>query len=539
MKKNNGFILVLFLLGIFLGAIDSGIVSPAREIIQHGFNISASSGIWMITIYTLAYAVSMPITSKLADRVGHKKVYTISIMIFAIGSLLCGLTNYFNIYPLFLAARVIQALGAGGILPIATTVIGQSFPEEKRGTALGFVGMVYGVATIIGPTLGSAIISWVGEENWGAIFLINVPIAIVILIMARGIPNTKNETEKPIDLLGSVVLAGFIGNLMYALTNLDFFNFAESFISTDFYPFLIVAIVLLPILVFVERKAKDPIINLSFFTERQMLTTMLIAFISGVGLMGMVFVPQFAENTLKISAGKGGYLVTLLAVFSGIAAPISGKLLDKKGGAFVLRIGFFSSVLGTLFLALVAAKTYSFLHVFVGLALMGIGVGFTMGAPLNYLVLNRASKENGASALATMSLVRSIGVAVSPNIMIGFIVSAGQNVVGNVTSAIMPAGMSFSTSGGSDIPKEVMQQLQAADVTNIAQRLMQFLTYVIPEDIKKFALPALEKSQDVMTNVYQSTINEGYSQMFLTTAAVATVGFLLTLFLKSKKQTTL
>ncbi len=539
MKKKNGLVLVLFLLGIFLGAIDSGIVSPAREIIQHGFNISATSGIWMITIYTLTYAVSMPITSKMADRIGHKKVYTISIAIFAIGSLLSGLTNYFDSYPLFLAARVIQALGAGGILPIATTVIGQSFPEEKRGTALGFVGMIYGVATIIGPTLGSAIISWVGQENWGAIFLINVPIALLILVLSRGIPNTQNKTDKPIDILGSVVIAGFIGSLMYALTNLDFFSLGDSLVSTNVYPFLIVAALLLPVLVKVEKNAKDPIINLAFFTEKQMLTTMMIAFISGVGLMGMVFVPQFAENTLKISAGKGGYLVTLLAVFSGIAAPISGKLLDKKGGAFVLRIGFFSSVLGTLFLALVAAKTFSFLHVFIGLALMGIGVGFTMGAPLNYLVLNRATKENGASALATMSLVRSIGVAVSPNIMIGFIVNAGQNVVGNITTAIMPAGMSLPTSGGAEVPKEIMLQLQSADVTNIAERLMQFFTYVVPEDVKKFALPALEKSQDIMTSVYQSTINEGYSQMFITTAIVATVGLLFTLLLKTKKQQSL
>lgn len=530
---------MLFLLGIFLGAIDSGIVSPAREIIQHGFNISASSGIWMITIYTLAYAVSMPITSKMADRVGHKKVYTLSIAVFAIGSLLSGLTNYFDSYPLFLIARVIQALGAGGILPIATTVIGQSFSEEKRGTALGFVGMIYGVATIIGPTLGSAIISWVGQENWGAIFLINVPIAILILILSRGIPNTQNKSDKPIDVLGSVIIAGFIGSLMYALTNLNFFSLADSFISTNVYPFLIISALLLPLLIKIEKKAKDPIINLAFFTEKQMLTTMAIAFISGVGLMGMVFVPQFAENTLRISAGKGGYLVTLLAVFSGIAAPISGKLLDKKGGAFVLRIGFLSSVMGTLFLALVAAKTYAFFHVFIGLALMGIGVGFTMGAPLNYLVLNRASKENGASALATMSLVRSVGVAISPNIMIGFIVNAGQNVVGNITAAIMPAGMQLQTTGGADVPREVLQQIQSADVTNIAERLMQFFNYVIPEDVKKYALPALEKSQDLITDVYQSTINQGYAQMFITTAIVATIGWMLTLFLKTKKQTTI
>jgi len=131
--------LVLFLLGIFMGAIDSGIVSPAREIIENGFGIDRAIGIWMITIYTLSYTISMLIVSKLSDKYGHKVVYTLSIAVFGLGSLLCGLTNFYGSFSLFLTARVIQAIGAGGIMPIANTVIGLSFPKEKRGMALGLV----------------------------------------------------------------------------------------------------------------------------------------------------------------------------------------------------------------------------------------------------------------------------------------------------------------------------------------------------------------------------------------------------------------
>lgn len=537
MKKNNTLMLILFLSGIFLGAIDSGIVSPAREVIQRGFGIDASAGIWMITIYTLMYAVSMPITSKMADRLGHKRVYVFSITVFMLGSLFCGITNYFDNYALLLVARVIQAIGAGGILPIATTVIGQSFPEEKRGTALGLVGMIYGVATIIGPTLGSALLSLAGLENWGVIFLINVPIALLILLLSRSIPNTPPAEKSPIDLLGAVLLAGFVGSLMYALTNLNFFDFQASITSLSVWPYLAIAAFIFPFLIWRELKATDPIVNIRLFSEKDMVFILAVAFITGVGLMGMVFVPQFAENTLKIPSGNGGYLVTLLAVFSGFSAPISGKLLDKKGGAFVLRIGFVSIIIGTLVLALFASKSLAWPQVILGLAFMGIGVGFTMGAPLNYLVLNKASKENGASALATMSLIRSLGVAVSPNIMIGFIINAGTHVMKNINDAIMPQGMTYSTEGANVSP-ELIKGLQNADVTNIVDRLTQFLEAVVPSNAKAYVLPAIEKSADTITLVFQKTINEGYAQMFLMTAAVSLVGLVLTLFIEKKKSVT-
>lgn len=534
MKKNNTFILILFLLGIFMGAIDTGIVSPSREIIQNGFGIAEKTGIWMITIYTLAYAVSMPITGKMADRFGHKQVYTFGIAVFGFGSLLCGLTNFIDSFSLLLVARVIQAIGAGGILPIATTVIGQSFPEEKRGTALGFVGMVYGVATIIGPTLGSFIIQIAGKENWGYIFFINFPISLAIIILSSLLPTTHSKHKSPIDFAGSFVIGGFIASLMYALTNLDFFHFLESITSVEVYLFLGIAILLLPVIVAVEKRAKDPIINLSYFKDSQMLIILTIALITGIGMMGMVFVPQFAENTLKIPSGNGGYLVTLLAVFSGFAAPISGKLLDKKGAGFVLKLGFLFNMVGALVLALWAAKAMTFLAVGLGLMFMGFGVGFTMGAPLNYLVLNRVSKEEGASSLATMSLIRSIGVAISPNIMIGFIANAGSNVFKNITEAVFPDQSQMLSATTNAIPQDVLMKIQTADVTNIAVRTEEFLKAVVPKNVQNFVIPVIQNSTDLITDTFQKTINTGYSQMFIASAVIAFVGFLFTFFVKRK-----
>ena len=250
--------LVLFLLGVFIGAIDSGIVSPAREIIQNSFGVSRELGTWMITIYTLFYAVSMPIISKMADRYGRRRVYTIAISVFGVGSLLSGLSNNYGSFSFLLIARVIQAIGAGGILPIATTAIGQSFSAEKRGTALGLVGAIYGIATIIGPTIGSALLTGFGTDHWGLIFFINLPLCLLILALGRNMADDRQATPFKLDLAGGLVTAALISSLLYGLTNLDFFHLGTSLASARVWPFLLAFVALIPLFIRVERHAADP-----------------------------------------------------------------------------------------------------------------------------------------------------------------------------------------------------------------------------------------------------------------------------------------
>lgn len=538
-QKSITTILIIFLLGIFMGALDSGIVSPAREIIQNTFGVEAGYGTWMITIYTLFYAVSMPIVSKLADRFGYKPVYIVGIGMFGIGSLLAGLANFYGTFEFFLVARVIQAVGSGGIIPIANAVIGQSFPEEKRGFALGMVGGVYGIATILGPSVGSGILQLVGTGAWGWLFYINVPISIVIIFMSMGLENKVAEEMRPMDLMGSVVLTGVIGSLMYALTKLDLFNVVSSFKDINVWPFLLIFVLLLPVLILVEKKAKDPILNLKYFTNPQILLTMIIGFFVGVGMMGMVFVPQFGENVLRLKAGTGGYLITLLAVFSGVAAPISGKLIDKRGARVTLMVGFAFTIIGTLWMALVVTKALSFLTLFVGLAFMGLGVGFTMGAPLNYLILKSVPKQEGTTALATLSVIRSIGVTISPSLMIGFIVAASKtlqenlmNVLNDAFAAYLPKGMSMTNmASGSG----AFDQLKSADVTTITDLLNSALGANLPEKIKPVVSAGIEQNRLIIENTFQMTINNGYQMMFIASAIIAGLGLLTTLLLKEKR----
>lgn len=144
--------------------------------------------------------------------------------------------------------------------------------------------------------------------------------------------------------------------------------------------------------------------------------------------MGMIFVPQFCENTMKVATGSGGYFVIILGLFSGVGAPVSGKLIDKFGAKLILEFGFLISIAGSLFLSFVATSHPSTLTVVISLILIGIGVGFTMGTPLNYMILSHTKESESNSAFATLSLVRSLGTAVAPAIMVGFIAHAGANI---------------------------------------------------------------------------------------------------------------
>lgn len=433
MKRNGtpglGILLFLYLLGIFMGAIDTGIVTPARTLIQGAMGVDERTGIWMITIYTLAYAAIIPISGKLADRFGRKRVYLASIGLFGLGSWICAFSASTGQFWILLLGRVVQALGGGGIMPVATAEFGTTFPPEKRGMALGLVGGVYGIANILGSTAGSAILDLAGTARWDLLFMINVPIAAFIVIAGFFLlPNNKGERAGRIDWAGIPLLSAMVLALLYGLRNVDFFELPGSIAAPEVWPFLAAFAVLLPIFIAVERKASDPVLDLSFFTSQPTLLTLILGFSVGFMMMGMVFVPQFSENALGIASGSGGYFVAMLGLFAGLSGPLSGSLVDRTGPKRVMLAGFGITLAGALILIFGAIPHPGVAVVLASLAVMGLGLGFTMGSPLNYMMLRHARPEESNSALATLSLMRSIGTAIAPAIMIGFLAHAGASI---------------------------------------------------------------------------------------------------------------
>ena len=443
-ENNNGFmsrrfvvVMLLYLLGLFMGALDTGIVTPARTVIQSDLGVDSSTGIWMITIYTLFYAASIPVMGKLADMYGRKYIYIVSITLFGMGSLFCGLSSMFDSFTMLIIARAVQAIGGGGIMPIATAEFGTSFPPEKRGMALGMVGGVYGIANVFGASVGSLIMDIFGTENWSYIFYLNVPITVFIVIGGFiCLVNNRQEDSGRLDVLGIMVVVVMIFSLMYGLKKLDFFEFADSIRDRQVYVFLLIFALLLPVFILIEKRALNPVINLSYFTDRNIAIALVVSVISGFTLMGVIFVPQLSENALHMSTGSGGYLVIFLGIFMGCAAPMSGRFVDKYGARIVLLWGFAVTIAGALFLVFVTCRIPNIATVLAGLGIIGLGMGFTVGTPLNYIMLANTEEKDSNSALATMSLIRSIGTAIAPAIMVGFISHAGMMVQDNIMEVL-------------------------------------------------------------------------------------------------------
>lgn len=458
-------VLVLYLAGIGMGALDMGIVNPARTVIQNGLGVDDKVGVWVFTIYTLAYAAAIPVIGKIADIIGRKPVYVLAIGLFGLGSLGCGLSQDFSSLGLLLASRAIQAIGGGGMVPVATAAVGTIVPPPKRGMSLGLVGMVYGAASVFGASAGSLVLDIAGQENWQWIFYINVPIAVIVVLLGIwALPQETQSSTRKLDLPGIFILVVMITALLWAFQNLDFTKISESLSDRDVWGGLLIFLVLIPAFWIAEVRAEDPIIDFKYFATINVGTTLMFGAVSGILMMTVMFIPQFAENCLRLPSGAGGYPTIIIGVASAIGAPLSGRLTDRFGPRAVLGVGVLISTIAGFMLIYWASPYPGLVSNSVSIFVMGLGLGFLMGAPLTYLILHLIPETDANSGQATLSLIRSLGTTLAPAILVGLLATAMGGLSGKVMDAMpameMPAMTAEVPAADGKIPAGMPPQAQ-------------------------------------------------------------------------------
>ncbi|MEO0741664.1 MAG: MFS transporter, partial [Bacteroidota bacterium] len=206
---------VLFL-GTFLGALDIAVVGPALPALAEAFSLDARAVAWTFTAFVLANLAGLPIMAALADRIGRRTVYLTDIAIFAAGTTVVVFAPSFEV---LLAGRVIQGLGTSGIFPVASAVIGDVYPPESRGRAVGLLGSVFGAAFLVGPAMGGIVLAF---ASWRWLFAISLPLAALVFVLsARSLPRSESVTPRPFDALGTVTLTSFLAVLVVGLSGLD------------------------------------------------------------------------------------------------------------------------------------------------------------------------------------------------------------------------------------------------------------------------------------------------------------------------------
>ena len=430
-KTRNQILLVLFL-GVLMGALDIAIVAPALPAIQSFFGVGDRVLAWTFTIYVLFNLISTPLMAKLSDIFGRRSIYILEVALFALGSVVVALSPQ-KLFAVLLFGRALQGFGAGGIFPVASAVIGDTFPPEKRGGALGLIGAVFGLAFLVGPILGGIILT---VTVWQWLFIINLPIALIIIIMGwRLLPVTHPESTRPFDWAGMLVLSVLLASLAYGLNQIDTQNFFSSLLSLNVWPFLLTGFILLFVFPRIEKKADDPILNLDLFESRQTVLASILSAGAGLGESGMVFIPALAVAALPtiINTHNASYLLMPVVLAMAVGSPLVGRLLDKFGSKVMVFAGTFLLAVGMLMLS--TGSLISTLWGFIAsAAVIGLGLSSLLGAPMRYIMLNEASVANRTSAQGMISLSTSVGQLASSALVGAVAASLGGGVKGYGTA---------------------------------------------------------------------------------------------------------
>ena len=433
-KSRNRLLLVLFL-GVLMGALDIAIVAPALPSIQATFNVGERALAWTFTIYVLFNLIGTPLMAKLSDIFGRRSIYVLDVSMFALGSLVVALSPTFAV---LLLGRALQGLGAGGIFPVASAVIGDTFPPEKRGSALGLIGAVFGLAFIIGPILGGIMLTFL---SWQWLFVINLPVAAVVIVMSLTVlPASRPQTRGAFDWPGMLVLATLLASFAFGINRIDTTHFFGSLVTVAVWPFLLLTVVLLLAFVAIERRAEDPVLHLSLFGTRQAVLAVLIAAGAGLGEVGMVFMPALAVSALGLTKSQSSYILMPVVLALAVGSPLVGRLLDRFGSKLVVMCGAALLTAGMVLLSSLATSLALFI---LSGVVIGLGLAALLGAPVRYIMLNEAPASDRTAAQGAIAMFTSVGQLVSSALVGAVAASQGGGVAGYSLAYLVVGGVAL------------------------------------------------------------------------------------------------
>ncbi|MEF8776554.1 MAG: MFS transporter [Haloarculaceae archaeon] len=383
------------LLGIFLAAVDGTIVSTAMPTV-----VGSLGGLeyyaWAFAAYMLFAAVSMPLYGRLADIYGRNRLFYIGVGAFVAGSVLAGL----SVSMLQLVAfRALQGVGAGAMFAIPYTILGAIHPPEKRGWAIGLGSSVWGIASVLGPVLGWAIVATLG---WRWVFFLSVPVGLVAVLLVRvALPETVGDADVGVDLRGASVLVAAVGTLLVGLQLLE--------AGHGLAPVLVTAgVVGLPVFWLVERRARDPLLPLGLFRDRVFVASNAAAFLSAFALFAaLTYVPLYVQ-TVQGSPGSAALAVFPISLGWSGTSMLSGRVLNRVGERQL-------ATAGTTLLVLSFAAAAAFWSVgtrmpllLANVFLMGVGMG-SLTPPLLTAIQNHLGDDRMGLATSSQQFFRNIG----------------------------------------------------------------------------------------------------------------------------------
>ncbi len=393
-------VMTALMLAMLLAALDQTIVSTALPRIASDLH-GLSKYSWVATAYLLTSAVATPLYGKISDMFGRKRIFQSAIIIFLIGSALCGLSQNMNQLIVF---RGLQGIGAGGLMTLVFAIIGDVIPPRQRGRYQGYFGGVFAVASVLGPLLGGL---FTDHLSWRWVFYINLPVGVVALTaIATRLHLPVRRTEHKVDYAGAGLLAVSVVALLLATVwgGVDY-----PWGSAQIIGLFAASVVSTLLFIWREKYAKEPILPLSLFKNSIFAVSTLLSFLIGMVMFGaIIFLPQYQQLIRGDSATKSGLMLLPLIVGIMAASLTSGRLISKRGRYRIFPIMGTAWITFAFWLFSHVTATTSRVTLGVWMFILGIGIGQVMPV-LTLAVQNAVPRKDLGTATSSVVFFRSIG----------------------------------------------------------------------------------------------------------------------------------
>jgi len=500
------FVLGNVMLGTFMAVLDGTIVNVGLPKIMSSFGVGLDTIEWVVTVYMLAMAAMLPTSGWLADKFGYKRMYFIGLMLFTLGSLLCGLSG--NEMSL-IVARAIQGLGGGIIQPLGMAVVVREFPPRQRGMALGFWSIASAASVSFGPMIGGYLVDNFG---WELIFYVNIPVGIFAMLFTIMIQReVKNPNARRFDFIGFISVIIFLPVLLYALTEGNAASNSAGWNAP--YILLCFAISFIALAVFITREltTPHPLINLRLLGNRNFGLGSIFMIIFGMGMFGSTFLlPLYLQNAMGYTALQSGMVFLPVGIMQGSIAPFIGMTIDRTNPKIPIFIG-----ISLLALSFYVNTDFSFMsehhYVMTSLYLRGFGMGMIF-TPLNTLSLVSIPREQMAQASSITNTNRQIG--------------------GSLGVAIMSTLLTARTNFHSQIYGQAISS-QSEAFRDAARNM----SYSIQQHTGGAYSTALRQSQAIISShVGTQAFIEGINDDFLLACIITLLGLIPIILMKWKKR---
>lgn len=436
---NRSVIVGIFLVGAFVAILNQTLLIPAIPHIMEEFNIDVSKGQWLTTAFMLTNGILIPITAFLIEKFSSRSLVLTALSIFTAGTILASFATNF---PVLLAARIVQAAGAGILMPLMQTIFLTIFPKEKRGQAMGMVGLVISFAPALGPTLGG----WIVDSfSWKFLFYIVLPIGIIDLILAFFLmKNVTQQRDTRIDVL-SVILSSFgFGGLLYGFSSVGTYGWTSATVLIS----LIVGAVSLFFFILRQSNLKRPMLEFGVFKFAIFSLTTFLGMLVFALLIGTeTILPLYTQNVRGLSALDAGLILLPGALFMGFLSPIIGRIFDKVGGKG-LALGGFTILAVTSLPFMMLSLDSSITLITVAYTLRLIGVGMIM-MPLTTAGINSLPPHLIPHGTAMNNTMRQMGGSIGTAVLVSIMSSSAANAALSdpMKSAVHGMNTSFIVSG--------------------------------------------------------------------------------------------